>query len=159
MFTLKMQKGNWNGLHDPHSIMLSASLAKALFGDTDPLDQIILISNKTSVKVTGVYEDLPLNSQFAFVKFFSTWDLWEAENDWIKKSANNWDNHFLQIYAEIKPGLNFKSVYNNIKNAELQNIKKLENAQEAIARKPEVFLLPMSDWHLHPIDRNAVTDR
>src|SRR6185295_798331 len=93
MFTLKMRKGNWKGLHDPHSIMLSASLAKALLGDTDPLNQIILISNKTSVKVTGVYEDLPVNSQFGFVKFFSPWALWEAENDWIKKSVNNWDNH------------------------------------------------------------------
>jgi ABC-type antimicrobial peptide transport system permease subunit len=158
MFTLKMQKGNWKGLHDPYSIMLSASLAKALFGDTDPLNQVIIISNKTSVKVTGVYEDLPLNSQFAFVKFFSPWDLWEVENDWIKKSANNWDNHFLQIYAEIKPGLDFRSVYNKIRNTELQNIKKLENAQEAVARNPQVFLLPMSDWHLHPIDRNAVID-
>ena len=158
MFTLKMQKGNWSGLHDPHSIMLSASLAKALFGDIDPMNQIVLISNKTSVKVTGVYEDLPLNSQFAFVKFFSAWALWESENDWIKKSVNNWDNHFLQIYAEIKPGLNFKSVYNSIKDAELQNIKKLENAEEAIARSPQVFLLPMSEWHLHPIDRSAVID-
>ncbi|HEV8506126.1 MAG TPA: ABC transporter permease, partial [Chitinophagaceae bacterium] len=158
MFTLKMQKGAWNGLHNPHSIMLSASLAKALFGNTDPMNKIILISNKTSVKVTGVFEDLPLNSQFNPVKFFSPWDLWEAENDWIKKSANNWDNHFLTIYAEIKPGLNFKSVYTNIRSAEFQNLKKLEDAKEAIARNPEVFLLPMSDWHLHPIDRNAAID-
>ena len=158
MLTLKMQKGNWSGLHDPHSIMLSASLAKSLFGNADPMNQIILISNKISVKVTGVYEDLPVNAQFGFVKFFSPWGLWEAENDWIKKSANNWDNHFLKIYAEIKPGLDFKSVYNNIKNAELQNLKKLENEQEAIARNPQVFLLPMSDWHLHPIDRNAAID-
>lgn len=158
MFTLKMQKGNWNGLHDPHSIMLSASLAKALFGTTDPIDQIILISNKTSVKVTGVYEDLPLNSQFNVVKFFSPWALWEAENDWIKNSANNWDNHFLKIYAEIKPGVDFKTVYSNIRNAELQNLKRLENEEEAVARDPKVFLLPMSDWHLHPIDRKAVID-
>lgn len=158
MLTLKMQKGNWNALHDPHSIMLSASLAKALFGNADPINQTVLISNKISVKVTGVYEDLPLNTQFGFVKFFSPWILWETENEWIKKSANNWDNHFLKIYAEIKPGLDFKSVYNNIKNAELKNLKKLENEQEAIARNPQVFLLPMSDWHLHPIDRNAVID-
>jgi putative ABC transport system permease protein len=158
MLTLKMQEGNWNGLQDPHSIMLSASLAKALFGNADPMNQIVLISNKMSVKVTGVYEDLPVNAQFGLVKFFSPWLLWEAENDWIKKSANNWDNHFLKIYAEIKPGLDFKSVYNNIKKAELQNLKKLENEQEAIERNPQVFLLPMSDWHLHPIDRNAAID-
>jgi ABC-type antimicrobial peptide transport system permease subunit len=158
MLTLKMQEGNWNGLHDPYSIMLSASLAKALFGNSDPLNQIVRINNKTSVKVTGVYEDLPLNSQFNAVKFFSPWGLWETENDWIEKSANNWDNHFLKIYAEIKPGLNFESVYNNIKQLEFESLKKLENEQEAIARNPQVFLLPMSDWHLHPIDRNAVID-
>ncbi len=158
MFTLKMQKGNWNALHDPHSIILSASLAKALFGNSNPMDQTILVSNKTSVKITGVYEDLPLNSQFSIVKFFSPWDLWEAENDWIKKSANNWDNHFMKIYAEVKPGLDFNTVYNNIRTAELQNLKKLENEEEAIARNPQVFLLPMSDWHLHPIDRKAAID-
>ena len=92
------------------------------------------------------------------MKFFSPWDLWETQNDWIKKSANNWDNHFLKIYAEIKPGFNFESVYNNIKDAELQNIKKLENFKDAVARNPQIFLLPMSDWHLHPIDRKAVID-
>ncbi|HZJ59512.1 MAG TPA: FtsX-like permease family protein, partial [Chitinophagaceae bacterium] len=45
-----------------------------------------------------------------------------------------------------------------IKNAELKNLKKLENEQEAIARNPQVFLLPMSDWHLHSIDRKAAID-
>ena len=122
------------------------------------MDHTVMISNKTSVKVTGVYEDLPVNSQLRDVKFFSPWDLWVAGNDWIKNAANDWDNHFLKIYAEIKPGFNFESVYNNIKDVELQNIKKLQNFQETIARNPEVFLLPMSDWHLHPVDRNGVID-
>jgi len=158
MFTLKMLKGNWKGLNDPYSIMLSASLAKALFGNADPMNQTVMISNKVSGKVTGVYQDLPLNSQFTDVKFLSPWNLWEAQNDWIKKSSNNWDNHFLKIYAEIKSGLNFESVYKNIKNVELQNLRKLENEQEAIARNPQVFLLPMSDWHLYPIDRKAAID-
>ena len=84
MLTLKMKEGSRNALHDPHSILLSASLAKSLFGNADPINKIILISNKTSVKVTGVYEDLPLNSQFGIVQFFAPWSLWETENDWIK---------------------------------------------------------------------------
>ncbi len=158
MFSFKMLEGNWKGLNAPYSIMLSASIAKALFGDRDPMDQLVMMSNKTPVKVTGVYEDFPVNSQFNYVKFFSPWSLWENQNDWIKKSVDNWDNHFLKIYAEIKPGLDFESVYNNIKDAELQNIKKLENFKDAVARNPKVFLLPMSDWHLHPIDRRAVID-
>lgn len=158
MLTLKMLKGNWQGLDDTYSIMLSASVAEALFGNTDPMGKMLMISNKTNVKVTGVYEDLPVNSQFSVVKFFSPWSLWEAQNDWIKNSVSDWNNHFLKIYAEIKPRLDFQSVHNAIKNAELQNIRKLENFQESIARKPEVFLLPMSDWHLHSIDRKAVID-
>ena len=158
MFSFNMLAGNWNGLSNPYSIMLSASVAKALFGDRDPMDQLVMMSNKTSVKVTGVYEDFPVNSQFNMVKFFSPWKLWENQNDWIKKSVDNWDNHFLKLYAEIKPGFTFESVYNNIKDAELQNIKKLENFKEAVARNPKTFLLPMSDWHLHPIDRRAVID-
>jgi putative ABC transport system permease protein len=158
MFTLNMLKGNWNALNDPYSILLSASVARALFGDEDPLNKMVTMSNKTTVKVTGVYEDLPVNSQFNVVKFFSTWNLWELQNDWIKKSVNNWDNHFLKLYAEIKPGLSFESVYQNIKNVELENVKNFEHSEDVMSRDPKVFLLPMSDWHLHMIDRKAATD-
>jgi len=159
MFTLKMLKGNWNGLHDPYSIMLSSSLAKALFGNADAMGQIVMMGNKTNVKVTGVYNDLPVNSQFNIVKFFSPWDLWVAENSWIKERAtNDWRNHFLRLYAEIRTGTNFKTVTDNIKDVELQNIRNLENFKEDVARNPQLFLLPMTDWHLQPIDRKGVID-
>ena len=159
MLSLKMLKGNLDGLHETYSILISESIAKALFGDTDPISQIITIGNKTNAKVTGVYEDLPLNSQFNTVKFLSPFDLWVTENSWIKERAtNDWHNHFLKLYAEIKPGTSFKAVSENIKNGELNNIKNLENYEEDVARHPQVFLLPMRDWHLHPIDRNAVVD-
>jgi ABC-type antimicrobial peptide transport system permease subunit len=159
MFTLKMLKGNWNGLRDPHSIMLSASTAKTLFGNADALDQLVVINNKMNVKVSGIYEDLPLNTQFHDIKFFSTWNLWVSENDWIQKSAmNDWHNHFLKLYAEIKPGSDFESVNGNIKDAELRNIKNLEGYKEDAARNPQVFLHPMSHWHLYPVTRAGITD-
>jgi ABC-type antimicrobial peptide transport system permease subunit len=159
MFSLKMLKGNWNGLRDPYSMMISASLAKALFGNTDPMGQMVMMSNKTNVKVTGVYNDFPVNSQFNYVKFFSPWDLWVTQNSWIKERAiNDWHNHFLNIYTEIIPGTSFETVSDNIKDIELQNIRNLENYEEDVARSPQVFLLPMSDWHLYPINRNAAID-
>src|SRR5687768_2865797 len=117
MFSLKMLKGNRAGLRDRHSIILSASTAKALFGNDESLDQLVMINNKTNVKVSGVYEDLPLNTQFNDIKFLSTWDLWVSENAWIQERAtNDWHNHFLKLYAEIKPDVSFESVNNNIKN-------------------------------------------
>jgi hypothetical protein len=75
MLSLQMQMGNWSGLKDPHSIMLSFSAAKALFGDEDPLNKMMRIDNQMDVKVTGVYSDLPYNSDFKNLKFISSWDL------------------------------------------------------------------------------------
>ena len=159
MLTLKMIKGDWNGLNDLNSIMLSASVAQKFFGDIDPVGQIIMINNKMNVKVSGVFEDLPLNSQFTNIKFFSTWDLWVKENDWIEKRAkNDWHNHFLKIYAEIQPGADLATVTNTIRNIELEKIQKLDGYKEDFARNPQLFLQPMSKWHLYPINRAAEID-
>src|ERR1700761_4982972 len=45
MLTLKMLRGSWAALDDPHSILLSASAAKKLFGNTDPMDKTVKVSN------------------------------------------------------------------------------------------------------------------
>ena len=159
MLTLKMLKGNWAGLNDTYSIILSASVAKALFADKDPMNQVVTLNNKTNVKVTGVYEDLPQNTQFKDIRFFSPWNLWVANNDWIPKRATDWYNHFLKLYAAIKPGIDFNTVNNNIKDAELQNVKKLEAYKEDAALEPQVFLHPMSKWHLYPYKRGITDDK
>src|SRR2546430_2401650 len=75
MFTLKMISGSWAGLQDPHSILLSLSTARVMFGNTDPMGQLLKIDNEWDVKVTGVYDDLPGNTRFHEVKFFAPWDL------------------------------------------------------------------------------------
>ena len=36
MLNLKMLKGTRNGLNETFTMLISASMAKALFGDTDP---------------------------------------------------------------------------------------------------------------------------
>ena len=160
MLTLKMVKGDWSGLKDIYSIMLSSSVAKALFGNSDPLNQLVMINNKTSVKVTGVYEDLPLNSEFTKIKFLSTWDLWVSQNEWIlKRAANDWMNHFLRIYAEIPANSSFDIVNKNIAAAEMQKIKSIDKYKEHTARNPEVFLYGMKNWHLYPIKRDSVDDK
>src|SRR5690348_16419684 len=62
MFTLKMEYGNWSALQDQNSILLASSVARALFGKTNPVNQLVMLNNKSSLKVTGVYEDLPTNT-------------------------------------------------------------------------------------------------
>jgi len=53
MFSLEMLKGSHSGLKDPHSVLLSQSMAKTIFGDADPMNKIVKIDNKPDVKVTG----------------------------------------------------------------------------------------------------------
>lgn len=155
MLTLKMQYGVWAGLKDPNSIMLSSSTSEALFGDTNPVNQIVKINNETNVKVTGVYEDLPLNSQFNELKFICPFDLWVAQNKWIKERAiNDWDNHFLKIYTQINDKTDFAQATTNIKDAILNNLG--DGYKEQAKNKPQVFLLPMSDWHLRNYIRSQL---
>jgi putative ABC transport system permease protein len=144
MLSLNMVKGTRAGLHDPSSIMLSASAAKSLFGDKDPIGQTVMISNKSVVKVTGVYEDIPYNSEFSSTNFIAPWSLLVSMMPWMKEAESNWDNTSFFIYVQIAADKNFKSVTATIKNAIRNNV-----SEEARKYNVEPTLNPMSRWHLY----------
>ena len=147
MLSLTMLSGSRSGLNDLHSILLSASAAKAIFGTADPLNKLVKINTNMDAKVTGVYEDLPHNTEFNEVKFFAPFDLWTSVNPWVKEQQ--WDNWFLYIYAQLQPQADINQVSASIKDIELNKLKALEGKQEQLARQPQISLLPMSRWHLY----------
>lgn len=149
MLTLKMTAGTWNGLHDPHSIMLSSSVAKAIFGDEDPMDKMMRIDNFMDVKVTGVYEDIPYSSEFESLKFLSTWDLLMANNKWMEDSKDNWNNSSFLIYVQLNSNITIKQASGMIKNAEY------DKNVEARKFNIQTFLNPMSRWHLYSEWKNG----
>ena len=57
MLTLEMLSGRRDALKDPSAILLTESLAKALFGDSDPMNKLVKLDNKTDLRVAGVYDD------------------------------------------------------------------------------------------------------
>ncbi|MEQ8575708.1 MAG: ABC transporter permease, partial [Fulvivirga sp.] len=61
-------------LDEPSSIVLTESFAKSLFGDEDPLGQIIRLDDEADVKVTGILKDVPQNSSFEF-EYLIPWKL------------------------------------------------------------------------------------
>ncbi len=153
MFSLKMLRGTRAGLADPHSILLSHSVARALFGDSDPINRAISINNTTSVKVTGVYEDLPLNTDLYKLRFISPFSLWVSQNPSAFKP--DWVNHFMKLFAEIKPGTSFEAIDRRIANVEIDHIKNVDdpNYKNELAIHPQVVLYPMAKWHLEGADR------
>jgi ABC-type antimicrobial peptide transport system permease subunit len=137
-----MIKGSRKGLHDPTSILLSASTAEALFGKSDPINQTIRIDNSADVKVTGVYEDLPYNTSFRDLQFMASWELFITREPWIKESLTNWGNDAFQMMVEVAPSADMNSISEKIK------LVKAKNSALEAQFKPELFLAPMSDWQL-----------
>ncbi|MEI9920595.1 MAG: ABC transporter permease [Bacteroidota bacterium] len=147
MLTLEITEGSIDGLRDAHSVLLSQSTARLLFGDKSALDQLVRIDNSLDVKVTGVYKDLPINSTFSELKFIAPWELKTINDPFIPQQG--WDNHFLFIYAELADGATFDQVAPLIRDAEGKVIRNLDHMKEEAETNPPVWLMPMDRWHLH----------
>ena len=134
--------GSSNGLKEINSILLSESLAKNFFGTESPLNKIITLNNKESLKVTGVYEDFPVNSTFKDVSFLAPWGFLLANDNNAKKDRDQWDNNSYNIYVQLKEEADFENVSDKIIDIRVKR-------SNPPAYKPEFFLHPMSKWHLY----------
>jgi putative ABC transport system permease protein len=145
MFSINLLKGDPDlALKEPYSILLSESVATTFFGDANPMGQAMRVNDKYDVKVTGVYEDLPHNSNFREMTFIMPWSLYIIENEWIKNMDDPWDSNFTQTWAQINDNADFEQV-----SAKIINVKYNKLRAEDRKYKPEVFLHPMSKWHLY----------
>jgi ABC-type antimicrobial peptide transport system permease subunit len=151
MLTLKMIKGTRNDLTDPYSIVLSQSLAETLFGNADPIGKTLKIDNKTDVIVKGVYEDIPRNSDFNDLSYIAPWDLYFVINPWMQFWKEDWNNNMLQVFAQLAPTATIDRVAAKIKDVKLNH-----SDEEAKTFRPEIFLHPMSKWHLYNEFNNGV---
>jgi ABC-type antimicrobial peptide transport system permease subunit len=146
MLSINLLRGTpEQALKDPYSIILSESVAKTFFDDTDPVGQTIRINNKNDVKVTGVYEDIPYSSNFRDMTFIMPWELYLIESEWIKSMDDPWGSNFTQTWAQIADQADMDQV-----SAKIINVKYNKLASDDERRyKPEVFLHAMSKWHLY----------
>jgi putative ABC transport system permease protein len=148
MLTLNMLKGTRKGLADPSSIMLSAKVAKAMFGNEDPMDKTIKLDNQHLVKVTGVYEDLPHNTSFNELTFILPWNLYPITQAGVKRAATRWGDNSYQIYAQLNDNVTIAKVNARIKGLKEKNIA-AQGDKVGASFKPVVFLHPMNKWHLY----------
>jgi len=151
MFTLHMLKGSRNGLKDPSSMLISASVATALFGTAEPVGKLIKLDNDASFMITGVYEDLPKNTSLHNIAFIAPWDYYAASRDWVRNARDNWGEASFQMYVELAANADMEKVLAKIKDIKLKNV----NSEDA-KYKPLVLLQPMSKWHLYSEFKNGV---
>ncbi|MGN6418745.1 MAG: ABC transporter permease [Pseudobacter sp.] len=150
MLSLKMLAGTQKGFLRSSTVLLSESVASALFGKEDPIGKTIAIDGGSNQQVVGVYEDFPPNSSFKEVAFIAPFrDL----TSWVDGNDNNWYNESFQVFVQLAPKADFASVTSKIKDVKLGHIK----AQTAKTEKPQMLLHPMSRWHLYSSFENGVS--
>jgi putative ABC transport system permease protein len=156
LLTLKMLKGSRKALNDPTSIIISATAAKAIFGNTDPMNQMVKIDNNWSVKVAGIYEDIPQGTDFKDLTFIAPWNLYLTTEPWIQKyAATKWGNNSWQIFAQLNPNADAGKVSARIKDLKIAGLTG-NGDKVGLTFKSVVFLHPMSKWHLYSEFKNGI---
>ncbi|HUB62239.1 MAG TPA: ABC transporter permease [Puia sp.] len=143
---LTMLQGSANALSDPGSVFLSASSAKAIFGNTDPIGKIVTIDIKMTAGVRGVYKDLPDNSEFSDVQFIGAWQLFVDTHDFIRDSRDNWGFDNEETYVQLAPHADPAQLSARLRNCIMDHLK---NNKEAAGYHPQVAINPMPRWHLY----------
>jgi putative ABC transport system permease protein len=146
MLTLKMINGKRDVLKDPSSVLISQSLATALFGSADPGSAVLRLDNMVEVRVAGVYEDFPQNTSFYGTKLILPWKKALTVLPWLKDMLTKWDTRYWWLYVEMNPSADMNRAGDRIRNIVKTEVK---------GHNEEIFLHPMSQWHLYSEFRNG----
>jgi putative ABC transport system permease protein len=146
LFTFDFVWGNKRAaLSSPNGIVLSQSTAVALFGDRDPVGQVLQYENQFPMKVSAVIKDHPQNSSFTF-KAIIPWEAFLTQNPWLK--GEGWDNYAYFTYVLLKPGASPGAVDTKIKNLVGEHFP----ADKAV----KLFVYPFTQLHLYGEFKNGV---
>ncbi len=119
-------------LTEPNTIVLTKSLAKKIFGNTNPLNQVI-DSNGKSYEVTGIIEDIPTNSTFRFSALISL-----SSFSGYSAALNNWNIFGYYVFINIPEALS-KEAFE----------PRLQKLAEKHTEERSFFLQPLFRIHLY----------
>lgn len=137
-----------NALRQPQSVVISQSLARACFGDQDPIGKTINMNAGQAYSVdglyavTGVFTDLPANCSFQF-QWLSPYTTWTNANTWLK----GWGNNLTETYVQLAPSASRDAI-------DKQLTHYLATKQNGATNT--LFLFNMNDWHLRDKFENGV---
>lgn len=126
-------------LSSPANVIITETLAKKYFGDSDPINQNINIDGESSSVITGVIKDIPENSHLKF-DFVVPFSLLEAV---ASSDVNNWGAFNYTTYLKIVPDADIASTSNKI-----NQIAKTKLPPQILAFWKKFELQPLSECHL-----------
>jgi putative ABC transport system permease protein len=146
MFTFSFIRGNMQtAMAGPSSIVLTETGAKTIFGNANPLGQIVKFNNQLPLKVTAVLKDNPQNSSFDFTALIP-WGALETEEPWIKTSG--WGNYSFMTYVMLRKNASLDAINAKIKNAIA--------IYDPVNKENKPFLYSFTRGHLYGDFKNGV---
>lgn len=151
-FTLPLVNGDVKTvLTQPNTVVISESIAKKYFGNENAIGKVINLSNSDgSYKVTGVMQDVPVNSHFHF-------DLFASLTGWNDAKSDTWMASSYHTYVVLKPGAELKTIESKFPGMvekymgpQIQKAMGLSLQQFRTKGNELGFSLqPLTDIHLH----------
>jgi len=142
MFSYPLIQGNAaTALSRPHTVVLTHQLAVRLFGNRDPMGQVVRIDSNVNFKVTGVLKDLPANSSLTFEYLVP--HSYKKEVGWDRA---NWNDNTVGTFVMMKPGTSPEQV-----NGLFKNVYKRHQVQPG----NELISHQMSRWWLYSDYKNG----
>ncbi|TFF39670.1 ABC transporter permease [Mucilaginibacter psychrotolerans] len=146
LFTFQFVWGDrQTALADPAGIILSEATALAVFGNRNPVGEMVQYENQFPMKVSAVIKDNPQNSSFTF-KAIIPWEAFLSQNPWLK--GEGWDNYAYFTYVRLRPGVSPDVVNAKIRNLIGQHFPKDEEVK--------LFIFPFTKLHLYGEFKNGV---
>jgi len=140
IFSFPLLQGNpATALNDGHSILLTQTFAKTLFGNADAMGKVIRIDDKENFTVTGILKDLPNNTRFTF-KYLLPWAYYRRQET-DNTQETNWGNNSTRTYVLLKPNATLASI------APKMNV--IKTRYDSTEKHWEMFLYPISRWRLY----------
>ncbi|HMI59583.1 MAG TPA: ABC transporter permease, partial [Puia sp.] len=145
MMQLSFVKGSAAGFTDPHSLVLSATMAKKFFGDADPVGKTLRVSNQQDFTVIGVVKDAPENVSMRF-NWLAPVENFFGKNGWL----NSWGTWGITTLVELSPSANANTVS--------QQLTAVLRPNDKLYAHADCLLWSMNDWHLHDNYTNGKPD-
>jgi putative ABC transport system permease protein len=140
MLSMKMIRGGKDALDHVGSLLVDQSTAKCLFGNADPMNKVVNVNNTRPYKITGVFEDFPLSSNFYGAHFMMPFSEFVMDYPDAKEMMTSWAFGNLEIYARLQDQADLDKI-----SAKLKPLFNGHGRED----KAELILHPMSKWHLY----------
>jgi ABC-type antimicrobial peptide transport system permease subunit len=152
MFTFPLIKGNKaEALKEPHSIIITESIAEKYFSDANPVGEVITVNNRFEFTVTGVLKEMPTNSIIHFDMLVP----FEFLEDLNRGGLDQWGSNNIVTYVQLHEHTNVEDVNEKITDLRYRRVLELfQDDAEGLkrfqeGRKTQFMLRPLTDIHLH----------